>query len=237
MASGTVAYLIFAGIVLVIALIVMMAWTIIHMKKSESSSAVSKPQDKRSKPFVSPDVATDGAAKQEAEDPPKEVHDTPAGDLIENSTEQGEYVEFPLDAPLDAPAALEPAEEFEAPLASADAPQSLDEILTQALQDDAVLGWLTVYADGRRGIHAQAYDETVIDLFATLALQAKYTAGMVGLEHAREFVVRGEEGTIVLFPVARIAPDHEDFVVLFVEGDVVAASHIVERLFERTKRK
>ncbi len=93
------------------------------------------------------------------------------------------------------------------------------EALRQRLEDPRVLGWLTVHPDGYALASDQPYDDSVIDMFATLAGHAARTAEVVGLTETREFMVRGVEGMITMVPLSRIIADREGFLVIFLDGD------------------
>ncbi len=93
------------------------------------------------------------------------------------------------------------------------------EALRQRLEDPRVLGWLTVHPDGYVLASDQPYDDSVIDMFATLAGHAARTAEVVGLTETREFMVRGVEGMITMVPVSRIIADREGFLVIFLDGE------------------
>lgn len=226
MSSGTV-YLIIAGIVLIVAIVVMMVWTALHMRGTESGAITAMPrQSKRN----------NGERRATVEATPMEAIPDPDDDLdqVKGATvdEVDEVLYDASDHEEDSKierdhVTTEESEQINDP---DDGIESFAKLLGRMLQIEDVLGWLTVFPDGRRGLRAQEYDEMVIDLFATLAEQVKYTADVVGLEHAKEFVVRGEEGTIMLFPAAFLDAKREDFVVLFMQADVVGATRIAEQL-------
>ncbi len=96
----------------------------------------------------------------------------------------------------------------------------LPEALRQRLEDPRVLGWLTVHPDGYALASDQPYDESVIDMFATLAGNAARTAEVVGLTEIREFMVRGVEGMIAILPVSQVVADREGFLVIFLDEPV-----------------
>ncbi|MHB1629337.1 MAG: roadblock/LC7 domain-containing protein [Bacilli bacterium] len=95
----------------------------------------------------------------------------------------------------------------------------LPEDLRQKLEDPRVLGWLTVHPDGYATASDQPYDESVIDMLATLTGYAARTAEVVGLTEAREFMVRGVEGMIAILPVSRLIAGREGFLVIFLDGE------------------
>jgi predicted regulator of Ras-like GTPase activity (Roadblock/LC7/MglB family) len=102
---------------------------------------------------------------------------------------------------------------------------------------EEVLGWLSVHADGRRGMRSLIYEETVSDHLATLVVQATETATLLGLEKTKEMIVQGEEGTIVFVPASRFLAHREDTLILFVDGDVVYANVLLRQLEERAKHR
>lgn len=102
--------------------------------------------------------------------------------------------------------------------------------LTDRLSHHSVLGWLTVYADGRVGVSDQTYDQDVVTEFSALAEQARRTAELVGLSHAQEFVVRGVEGIIYLTPADRVYAGRPDYLVVFLDGEVMPIDEVREML-------
>lgn len=247
MSSGTM-YLVFAGIVLVVAVVVMMVWTTLHMRGTETGTKAKPARQKKSRrdkeksaPIQATPIDEESRKETPIEAPPD--HDDSLHFSLEtiDTIEKVLHEELPHEANFFVEEESSVSEESSVPedhartiedISLDDDVENASDRLKRILQTDDVLGWLTVFPDGRRGLRAQEYDETVIDLFATLAQQVKYTAEVVGLEHAKEFVVRGEEGTIVIFPAARLDAVREDFVVLFMQVDVVEATRITERLLQ-----
>ncbi|MHB1685263.1 MAG: hypothetical protein ACYCYO_21065 [Bacilli bacterium] len=93
------------------------------------------------------------------------------------------------------------------------------ESFLQKLGDPRVIGWLTVHPDGHVLASDQPYDDSVIDMFATLAGHATRTAEVVGLTETQEFMVRGVEGMIAMAPVSRIVSGREGYLVIFFDGE------------------
>ncbi len=228
MSSGTM-YLVFAGIILIVAIVVMMVWTTLHMRGIETGTKAAPPRQKKRRKDIqmtAPVQAPRTEVTPDLDEAPYDASPREADSTVEqDDVKIEEDVSNPLSTSL-------PELEHGVDRDRIHAIEGFSDWLERILHTDEVLGWLTVFPDGRRGLRAEEYDETVIDLFATLAEQVKYTADVVGLEHAKEFIVRGEEGTIVMFPAARLDAEREDFVVLFMQADVVEATRIAEQLLE-----
>ncbi|MCY0875427.1 MAG: hypothetical protein OWT28_04040 [Firmicutes bacterium] len=101
--------------------------------------------------------------------------------------------------------------------------------LRQRLATSGVLGWLVVWPDGTCSSSDQVYDELVIEHFARLVNQALETASTVGLERAGEITMRGDEGAIVVAPLASYGVSTEAFVVVFVEAADVATGWLSQQ--------
>ncbi|PWI57754.1 hypothetical protein [Sulfoacidibacillus thermotolerans] len=97
--------------------------------------------------------------------------------------------------------------------------EAFSDLLRVRLHHKAVLGWLLLAPSGTVVDSDQVYDEEVIQQLVLLASTASATAALVGLTHAREFLVRGVEGMILLIPAMRLIPEREEYVVVFIESE------------------
>lgn len=103
------------------------------------------------------------------------------------------------------------------------------DLLRARLAHPRVLGWISLLLSGDVVASDQPYDEEVVKQFCSLAHMANETAVLVGLNEAREFLVRGVEGMILLVPAMRMVPGRPEYVVVFLESEEDYAV-IAERL-------
>ncbi len=93
------------------------------------------------------------------------------------------------------------------------------DLLAARLAHPRILGWMCVLVSGIVVGSDQPYDEEVTQQLCSLAVLASETAALVGLTQAREFLVRGVEGMILVVPAARVVPDRSEYVIVFLESE------------------